>query len=141
MDVASASLIRRQVMEMARRLRREADADEESWSRLLLLGAIDRYGEDATPGTLAAAEGLRSSNLAKALKELEAAGLITRRPDRDDRRRVRVALTGEGQRALDAVRGRRDRWLAAAIGTTLTEQERATLVAAADLLSRLARAP
>jgi DNA-binding MarR family transcriptional regulator len=127
-------------MEMARRLRREAGSDEETWSRLLLLGAIDRHAEHATPGLLAEAEGLRTSNLAKALKELEADGYLTRRSDEADRRRVRVALTPKGKGALDEVRGRRDRWLAAAIENALSDTERATLVAAGDILSKLARA-
>ena len=128
-------------MELARRLRREAGSDEETWSRLLLLGAIDRYGERATPTTLAAAEGLRSSNLAKALRELEARELITRQPAAEDRRRVKVALTERGRAALDEVRGRRDRWLAAAMDTTLTAEERGTLAAAGALMSRLAQSP
>lgn len=135
-----ATLIRTQVMEMARRLRREADSDEVSWSHLLLLGAIDRYGREATPTRLAEAEGLRSSNLAKSLKELEADGYLTRRPDESDLRRVRVALTPKGQASLAEVRNRRDRWLTAAISAHLTEAERATLVSACALLSKLARA-
>lgn len=142
LDASSAATkLRRQIMEMARRLRREAGADEESWSRLLLLGAIDRHGDEATPGALAVAEGLRSSNLAKALKELEVAGFLTRRTDEADRRRVRVALTPNGRQALEEVRGRRERWLASAIETSLTGTERATLIAAVDLLAKLARAP
>jgi len=138
---SAASLIRRQVMEMARRLRREADSDEESWSRLLLLGAIDRHGEKASPGGLAIAEGMRSSNIAKALKGLEADGYITRRPDEADRRRVNVALTPKGQASLDEVRGRRDRWLTTATEMNLTGTEQETLVAAGHLLSKLANAP
>ena len=128
-------------MELARRLRREAGSDEETWSRLLLLGAIDRSGDAATPTTLAVAEGLRSSNLAKALKELEARELITRQSAADDRRQVKVALTEGGRATLEEVRSRRDRWLAAAIEATLTAEERATLAAAAALMSRLARSP
>ena len=57
------------------------------------MGATDRYGDQATPGCLASAEGLRSSNLAKALRELEARGLFTRRAAQVDRRQVQVALT------------------------------------------------
>ena len=128
-------------MELARRLRREADSNEETWSRLLLLGAIDRYGEAATPSKLAVAEGIRSSNLAKALKALEARDLITRRPSANDRRKVKVALTERGRAALEEVRGRRDRWLASAMEENLTAEERAALAAAGDLMSRLARSP
>lgn len=102
-------MLRGQLMEMARRLRREASSDEETWSRLLLLGAVDRHGDDATPGVLAAAEGLRSSNLAKALKDLETRGLISRQAATEDRRKVRVSLTENGRAALGDVRNRRDR--------------------------------
>jgi DNA-binding MarR family transcriptional regulator len=136
-----ATALRGQVMELVRRLRREADRDEASWSRLLLLGAIDRLDAEASPGRLAAAEGLRSSNLAKALKDLEDLGLITRAPAADDRRRVLVRLTEAGRSALHDVRTRRDRWLACAIDATLTPAERATLLQAGDLLARLARSP
>jgi DNA-binding MarR family transcriptional regulator len=136
----SITFLREQIMEMARRLRREAGSDEQTWSRLLLLGAIDRYGDEATPTRLAAAEGLRSSNLAKSLKELEERKLITRIEATDDRRKVRVALTPEGKAMLKEVRHRRDHWLSTAIASTLTPKERETLIAAGSLLSRVARA-
>src|SRR5262245_603944 len=90
--------LRSRLMGVSRVLRREATADERAWARLLVLGAIDRHGTSATPSVLAADEGMRSSNLAAALRSLEARKLIVRTPDSSDRRKVRLRLSAAGQR-------------------------------------------
>lgn len=126
-----------QVVGMARRLRHEAQANDESWSRLLLLGAIDRHGAEATPSVLADAESMRSSNLAAALRDLDQRGLISRTPDASDRRKVRVALTPLGQRTLHENRSRRERWLAQAMLACLSHDERARLIEAGELIERV----
>ncbi|XIF03119.1 MarR family transcriptional regulator [Serratia marcescens] len=83
----------------------------------MLLGAIDRHGGEATPSLLAESERMRSSNLAAALRELEADGLLVRTPDAEDKRRVRVRLTPAGlgccsKAAPGARRGCWRRWKA-----------------------------
>ncbi|UGY18366.1 MarR family winged helix-turn-helix transcriptional regulator [Bradyrhizobium septentrionale] len=124
-------------MGVSRRLRREATADDRSWARLLVLGAIDRHGETATPSVLASDEGMRSSNLAAALRSLEARKLIVRTPDSKDRRKVRLRLSAAGQRFLDDSRARGERWLTEAVKTHLTARERADLIRAGALLERI----
>jgi DNA-binding MarR family transcriptional regulator len=129
---------RSQFMSLTRRLRREAHADDHSWGRLQLLGAIERAGNAATPTMLGESEGIRSSNLAAALRELEAERLIVRTPDAEDRRKVRVRLTRTGQEVLYENITRRERWLADAIDQCLTKDERALLFKTGELLSRIA---
>jgi DNA-binding MarR family transcriptional regulator len=129
---------RNHFMNLARRLRREAHADDRSWVRLQLLGAIERAGDAATPTMLGESESMRSSNLAAALRELEADGLIVRTPDVEDRRKVRVRLTRMGQEELHENTARRERWLAEAIDRCLTKEERALLLRAGELLNRVA---
>jgi DNA-binding MarR family transcriptional regulator len=124
-------------MGVSRRLRREATVDDRSWARLLVLGAIDRHGGSATPSVLAADEGMRSSNLASALRSLEARKLIVRTPDSKDRRKVRLRLSAAGQRFLDDSRARGERWLTEALNTYLTASERAQLIKAGALLDRI----
>jgi DNA-binding MarR family transcriptional regulator len=121
-----------------RRLRREAQRDDRSWTRLQLLGAIGRAGNEATPTTLAQSESLRSSNLAAALWDLEADGLIVRTPDAEDGRKVRVRLTQTGRGLLQENVARRERWLKEALEKSLTDEERALLFKAGELLDRLA---
>jgi DNA-binding MarR family transcriptional regulator len=129
--------LRSQLMGVLRRLRREATVDDRSWARLLVLGAIDRHGESATPSVLAADEGMRSSNLAAALRSLEARKLIVRTPDTKDRRKVRLRLSAAGQRFLDDSRARGERWLAEAMDGCLTTREQADLIKAGALLDRI----
>ena len=130
--------LRNQLMGVSRRLRREATADERSWARLLVLGAIDRHGGSATPSVLAADEGMRSSNLAAALRSLEARKLILRTPDSEDRRKVRLRLSAAGQRLLDNSRARGVRWLSGAMDAHLTAGQRIQLIKAGALLERIA---
>lgn len=118
---------RNQFMNLTRRLRREAQSDAGSWARLQLLGAIDRAGGAATPTVLGESESMRSSNLAAALRDLEADGLIARTPDAHDRRKVRLRLTKTGHEVLHENVTRRERWLAEAIERSLTEEDRALL--------------
>ncbi len=134
----SITSFRTQFMNLARRLRREAQSDDRSWARLQLLGAIERAGGAATPTLLGESESLRSSNLAAALRELEASGLIARNPDADDRRKVRVSLTPKGHAVLHDNIIRRERWLAEAIDRSLSPEERALLFKAGELIDRVA---
>lgn len=129
---------RRQLTRLTRRLRREAQNDPESWTRMLVISAIDRLGDGVTPSMLAASENMRSSNLAAVLRELEASGLIIRTQDALDRRKVRVQLTDAGRHVLQLSRQRRDDWLMAAMMACLTGEEREQLIDAGELLERLA---
>ena len=132
------SRFRTQFMNLFRRLRQEARSDDQSWTRLSLLGAIDRGGDAATPSLLKELESMRSSNLAAALRELEGLGFISRTPDREDRRKVRVRLTKAGRETLRENVTRRETWLAEAIDQSLTSEERGLLFKAGELLDRIA---
>jgi len=54
-----------------------------------------------TPGDLCAEMGVSTARVAATLNSLESKGLISRRIDPDDRRRVRVELTEAGRRVAD----------------------------------------
>ena len=104
-----------------------------------VLGRLDREGE-LSVSDLAVAERVRPQSMAQTVADLEADGLVTRRPDPDDKRRALVELTEHGHVALDADRHHRDGWLAQAIGDNLTPAEQNVLREAALLLARLAEA-
>ncbi len=132
-----ARTLRRGVMSLARRLRAERAANGMSLAKISVLGHLARRGE-LTPSTLAAADRLRPQSLTRVLAELETDGLITRTRDAADGRQRRVALTPLGRSMLAADMRQRDEWLAAAMGRSLTGDERDLLVRAAALLERLA---
>ena len=102
-----------------------------------VLGRLDRQGAQTTVA-LAAAERVRPQSMGQTLSELEAQGLISRRPDERDGRRTLLELTDEGRRALGKERRRREGWLAQAMETGFTPEEQDLLANAIPLLARLA---
>ncbi|WP_224972067.1 MarR family winged helix-turn-helix transcriptional regulator [Acinetobacter oleivorans] len=128
-------------MSLVRRMRRETRSDEKSWAQLLLLGAIDRHGGMATPSVLAESEGMRTSNLAAALRTLEADGLLKRIRDAEDGRKVRVILTEKGLGLLHESRIQRETWLSNAMEYSLTTEEQKLLIDAGNLMERIANVP
>jgi DNA-binding MarR family transcriptional regulator len=75
--------------------------------------------------------------MAATVASLVDAGLVDRRPDPADGRRVLIELLPAGRAALEADRRRRIDWLANAIERDLTAREQRVLAEAAELLARL----
>jgi DNA-binding MarR family transcriptional regulator len=69
-----------------------------------VLAALRRAGDpfQLTAGELAARTYVTSGTMTSRLDGLTGRGLVTRAPDRDDGRLVRVGLTGAGRQLLDA---------------------------------------
>jgi DNA-binding MarR family transcriptional regulator len=103
----------------------------------MVLGRLDRYGAMGV-SDLAAAEGVRPQSMAQTVADLEAAGMVTRRPDPGDGRRALVELTPAGFATLEADRHDRDGWLARQIAEGLDADDRATLHRSIELLRQLA---
>jgi DNA-binding MarR family transcriptional regulator len=106
-------------------------------SKLSVLAALHRSGE-LTARQIADLERLQPQSLTRTLHALESAGLVRRRPDPDDRRRARLAITAKGTDALALEMADRDAWLAAALAEHATPAERGVLALAAELMERLA---
>jgi DNA-binding MarR family transcriptional regulator len=105
-------------------------------AQVTVLGRLDREGASAI-STLAAAEHVRPQSMAATVAALEGAGLITRRPDTADRRRVVIEMSEAGRAELAADRRRREGWLAEGIARDLSADERRVLAEAVGLLRRL----
>ncbi|MCV7089914.1 MarR family winged helix-turn-helix transcriptional regulator [Mycobacterium interjectum] len=138
MEHEEASRLRRQLMTLQRRIRREMRTGPVALSDALVLGAIERRGGAVSPGQIAEDLVMTTSNVAAALRALEAAGLISRQRDANDARRVRIELTDDGRRLVVNDRRRRDDWLCATINTSLTPREQKVLRQAGELMGRLA---
>ena len=120
---------------LVRRLR--AERRDLSLAQLTVLGRLDRDGLTGV-SAIAAAERVRPQSVASTVAALEEAGLISRRPDPGDGRRVVIELTPAGREALAVAPRRREGWLADAIARDLTADERRVLAEAVTLLRRLA---
>jgi DNA-binding MarR family transcriptional regulator len=121
---------------LMRRLRAE---HRFSLSQGAVLGRLDREGTKSI-GDLAVAERVRPQSMTQTISDLEADGLIARRADPSDGRRMLVELTEQGRRTLEADRRQREGWLARAIADDLSKDEQQVLAQALGLLRRLSDA-
>jgi DNA-binding MarR family transcriptional regulator len=129
-----ASELRLVLGQLLRRLRAE---HRFSLSQGAVLGRLDREGPQSV-SDLAASERMRQQSMAQTVSDLEADGLVERRPDPQDGRRALVSLTEQGIAVLQAERRQREGWLARAITDDLSPEEQAVLRDAVELLRRLA---
>ena len=101
-----------------------------------VLGRLVREGPRSI-GDLAAAEKVRPQSMAQTVAELEEGGLVRRRPDPADGRRVLVEPSEEGLAALEEDRRNRVGWLVSAI-EQLPSEEQDVLARATGILRRMA---
>ncbi|MEW1654999.1 MULTISPECIES: MarR family transcriptional regulator [unclassified Streptomyces] len=120
---------------LARRLR-QLPPGELSLPERAALSRLDRAGP-ATAAELARAEQITSQAMGTTLGALEGRGLVERRRDPHDGRRIIMSLTEAGVEVLRHKRDARSRQLAEALREGFTDAELETLKAAAPLIERL----
>jgi DNA-binding MarR family transcriptional regulator len=121
------------LLRLSRELRRESQRVGLSPLDALLLGWIKKH-----PGIgvseLAEVEPMSRPSMSAHVKRLETAGWIARAAaDPEDKRRVGLSITPAGLKALDAVRRRRNDWLATRLSALSPEARRALAGAIAAL--------
>jgi DNA-binding MarR family transcriptional regulator len=129
-----ASELRVVLGQLVRRLRAEIRF---SLAHGAVLGRLDREGARST-SDLATAERVRPQSMAQTVSELEAEGLISRRPDPADGRRMLIELTSNGRETLEEDRRHRVGWLIESITDEFSESEQRALAEVVPLLRRLA---
>jgi len=131
-----SSVVRRAVSALGRRLRAERSASGLSLTKLSVLGQLYRKGS-MSAAELAGLERVQPQSLTRVLAELVGSGLVSRRADTKDGRRVLLDITGDGRAMLTHDMQQRDAWLAKAM-EDLSVTERELLRLAAQLMERLA---
>jgi DNA-binding MarR family transcriptional regulator len=130
-----ASELRPVLLRLARELRKETEQLGITARQATLLWLVKR-----SPGLalaeLAAEEGISPPAMSGHVNRLERAGLLERVRSDDDRRRVGLRLTDEGERLMRRVRARRTTWLANRL-STLEPAELDAVEAALPALSHL----
>ncbi|HET6502602.1 MAG TPA: MarR family transcriptional regulator [Amycolatopsis sp.] len=121
------------------RLMRQVDnADVLTPSQSAVLARLEREGP-ATQAQLAAAEHVRQQSMAATLAALDELGHLARRRDPNDGRRIVISLSELGEKTVHGVHEHREEWIASALATGFTEEERGKLAEVLPLLRRLAQ--
>jgi DNA-binding MarR family transcriptional regulator len=137
-DVELAARLRMTLGRLNRRVRQHGPQTLSS-SQASTLASVEALGP-VRLGDLAAHEGVTAPTQSRLVGSLEQQGLLRRMPDSEDRRATLLAITAQGRRQLEQLRGERSAFLVGQIGT-LTPGQRGALVAALDALESLAENP
>jgi DNA-binding MarR family transcriptional regulator len=135
-DVASALIV--SVSLLRRRLRQTPVAEELTLPETSALSRLDRAGP-ATASALARVEQISPQSMGATLGGLEARGLVARRPDPEDGRRVVLSVTEAGRQVLRNKRTARIEQITQALSSGFTPAELDALMTAAPLIERLAQ--
>ena len=133
-----AAALRVSIGLLLRRLRQVQVEGELTLPESSALVRLDRGGP-TTPSELAKLEQISPQSMGATLATLEARGLVGRRPDPRDGRRVVLSVTEAGRAVLLDKRNARAEQLAQALSAGFTPAELRQLMAAAPLLERLAQ--
>ena len=135
-DVAAALLVSMGLLR--RRLRQMPARDELTLPETSALSRLDRDGP-TTASALARIEQISPQSMGATLGALEARGLVDRRPDPQDGRRVVLSVSDAGRAILRDKRTARVEQLSRALADGFTPEELTQLMTAAPLIERLAR--
>ena len=135
---AVAAELRPVLLRLARELRKETEQLGITARQATLLWLVKR-----SPGLslaeLAAEEGISPPAMSGHVDRLERAGFLRRERSTDDRRRVGLRLTDDGERLMRRIRARRTSWLADRL-RTLEPAELEAVEAAVPALMQLVEA-
>lgn len=135
-DLLLAQSLRATLGQLRRRMRAETPEGDLGWPQFAVLGHLEREGP-TTVTRLAALEGMRPQSMGATVAGLEDAGLVSAEADPGDGRQRLRLLTPDGHARLQAMRSRREDWLAQAIRSRLSPAERQQLAAVQPILQRL----
>ncbi|WP_329257268.1 MarR family transcriptional regulator [Actinoallomurus sp. NBC_01490] len=135
-DVAAALLVS---MSLFRRRMRQVPVQEElTLPETAALSRLDRSGP-TTASAMARAEQISPQSMGATLGALESRGLVDRRPDPEDGRRVVLSVTEAGRALLRDKRTARIQQIAQVLAAEFTPEELRRLMAAVPLIERLAQ--
>jgi DNA-binding MarR family transcriptional regulator len=135
-EVAAALLVSMGLLR--RRLRQVPVEGELTLPETSALARLDRGGP-TTASKLARVEQISPQSMGATLGALEARGLVGRRPDPEDGRRIVLSVTEAGREVLRNKRTARIEQISQALSDGFTPDELERLMAAAPLIERLAQ--
>jgi DNA-binding MarR family transcriptional regulator len=136
---SAATELRESMMAVTKEMRRHRPDHGLTLSQMAVLSEVTRTGV-TTPAELADRLHVRVQSLTNSMNELVNRGLVSRRPDEEDRRRQLVEITAAGIALIDEDRAERDAWLNQTMRDNLSDLEFNLLMLVAPVLRKLAYA-
>ncbi|GAA2952094.1 MarR family winged helix-turn-helix transcriptional regulator [Microbacterium schleiferi] len=133
---SDAAQLRIGVFRFARRMRTERSVDSMSDGQFAVLAGLYLHGP-RTLGQLAERERVSPPSMNRTVNCLQDAGYVQRSADDSDGRKVVITITDNGRAVVDETTRRRDAWVETVLAD-VSEHDRMTLAAAAEILQRLA---
>jgi DNA-binding MarR family transcriptional regulator len=131
-----ASRLRLAVVRLNRRLRAQRVGDDLTLTQVAALSTLHKCGA-LTPGQLAAKEGVQPPSMTRVIAALEELGFVARSAHPTDGRQFIVALTPAGRTFVEETISAREAWLDRKLAA-LSDEERAVLSSAAEIIDRMA---
>lgn len=133
-----ATRLRDAITRLNRRVRQTRPVGDLTVTQLSALTSLELAGA-LTPRELADTERVQPPTMTRIIAKLEDRGLVQRTPHPTDGRQVILAATDAGRAMLAQFERARNEWLAGRLAE-LTPEERDTLLRAAEILQKVARA-
>ena len=127
--------LRTAVMRTSRRLRVEATGDVITPGQYTVLAQLNEFGA-RTLRQLAEREHVQAPSMTRIVNALADQDFVTRTPDPDDGRQVRVDITDAGRTVLEEARNQRTAWLAQRVAL-LSDEDRTILSQAARIMQEM----
>lgn len=127
-------------MTIEKRLRRNfAEAFDTTLPRFDVMATLNRRPDGQTMSELSRALLVSNGNVTAIVRQLVEQGLVTARPDPDDRRSSIVALSPEGQKQFDELAKAHHRWIAGAFADFPPEKQKQLFALLADLKTSIGK--
>lgn len=133
-----ATLLRDAITRLNRRVRQARPIGDLTVTQLSALTSLRMAGA-LSPRELADTERVQPPTMTKIVAKLEERGLVHRAPHPTDGRQVILSATEDGRAVLARLERARDEWLASRLAE-LNQEDRDTLLRAAEILQQVARA-
>lgn len=122
---------------LIKKLRKESSTGQLlSLTERSTMGLLYQY-KSMLPSELAASEKITNQSMSEILRHLAELGFITRTASEQDKRKVNISLSAEGEKTLLRVRSERDEWLNKAITTTCSADEQEILKKSISILTKI----
>lgn len=136
-DIEVAARLRTVIHRLVKLLRRATHSEGQlSLTERSVMGSLYQHGE-LLPSELAQLEKVTTQSMSQIINHLSELDYILKTPSEEDKRKVFLSLTPAGRIYVEDNRQRKQEWLAHALHTRVSDEEKEVLMEALTILNKL----